>query len=304
MQSLTSSETHTLPPAHSCHSSLEPSWKYVLGDYELLEKLGEGSYGKVLKAKHRTTGKVYAIKHVKDVLYNTYEAHKLFREIHIMRKLSSMSKNIFTSKLVDVIVPFREVDSDTSKASEKSQLLIDELFMVQECFGADMSQMMREPENIALGEDHIKAIIYNILCGLHFIHSAQIVHRDIKPSNILINSECNVRICDFGLSRTLSGQKNSVSFTAAKKGDSESSTKYSTSDVYDESSSNELNSSEQAPLTARIGSRFYRAPEVVLCHKNYDFAIDIWSVGCILGELLLNFIEKPKSCSSNKTDSK
>lgn len=54
-------------------------------------------------------------------------------------------------------------------------------------------------------------------------------------------------------------------------------------------------------LTARIGSRFYRAPEIVLCNKTYDFAVDIWAVGCILAELLLNFVETPKSDDKAKT---
>ena len=57
-------------------------------------------------------------------------------------------------------------------------------------------------------EEHIKTIIYNVLCAVNFIHSAQLVHRDLKPANILINTQCNVRICDFGLARSLaSGTK-------------------------------------------------------------------------------------------------
>lgn len=47
-------------------------------------------------------------------------------------------------------------------------------------------------------------------------------------------------------------------------------------------------------MSARIGSRFYRAPELIVCQKDYDYSIDIWSVGCILGELLLNFVEQDK----------
>ena len=54
-------------------------------------------------------------------------------------------------------------------------------------------------------------------------------------------------------------------------------------------------------MTARIGSRFYRAPEIILCNKTYDFAVDIWAIGCILAELLLNFIEKPKADDEKKS---
>lgn len=45
--------------------------------------------------------------------------------------------------------------------------------------------------------------MYNLLCSLHFLHSSNIVHRDIKPSNILVDSECQIMLCDYGLSRTL-----------------------------------------------------------------------------------------------------
>lgn len=52
-------------------------------------------------------------------------------------------------------------------------------------------------------EEHIVIIIYNVLCALYYLHSANVVHRDLKPANILINDCCNVRICDFGLARTI-----------------------------------------------------------------------------------------------------
>ena len=73
----------------SLRLNLDPVWKSIELDYELLEKPGEGSYGQVLKARHRETGRLCAIKHVKDALYDAYEAQKVLREIHIMRKLSS-----------------------------------------------------------------------------------------------------------------------------------------------------------------------------------------------------------------------
>ena len=56
-----------------------------------------------------------------------------------------------------------------------------------------------------LEEQHMVIILYNILCSVNFLHSANIIHRDIKPANILINSECEVKICDFGMARTLLG---------------------------------------------------------------------------------------------------
>jgi serine/threonine protein kinase len=62
-----------------------------------------------------------------------------------------------------------------------------------------------------LSELHIKTIIYNILCGLKYMHSARVIHRDIKPANILINEDCTIKICDFGLSRSIAGMESSKS---------------------------------------------------------------------------------------------
>lgn len=53
-------------------------------------------------------------------------------------------------------------------------------------------------------EYHIQTIVYNFLCGVHYIHSAGIIHRDLKPSNILVTDNCTARICDFGLARQTS----------------------------------------------------------------------------------------------------
>lgn len=65
--------------------SLDQAWLYVNGQYELIEKIGEGSYGQVMKAKHAQTGQLHAIKHIKEVFYSSYEAKKVCREIQIMR---------------------------------------------------------------------------------------------------------------------------------------------------------------------------------------------------------------------------
>ena len=51
-------------------------------------------------------------------------------------------------------------------------------------------------------------IFYQILKGIHYVHSAELIHRDLKPSNVLINSECTAKICDFGLVRSLSAEEN------------------------------------------------------------------------------------------------
>ena len=96
--------------------------------------------------------------------------------------------------------------------------------------------------------DHIQYFIYQILRGLKYIHSANVLHRDLKPSNLLLNSNCDLKICDFGLAR-----------------------------VEDDNNPN---------LTEYVVTRWYRAPEIMLACQEYTKAIDVWSVGCIFAELL------------------
>lgn len=68
---------------------------------------------------------------------------------------------------------------------------------------SDLKKMMNQAHEIDLDENHILLIIYNTLCAIKFIHSANVLHRDLKPANILVDSDCNIKICDFGLARTL-----------------------------------------------------------------------------------------------------
>jgi mitogen-activated protein kinase 1/3 len=97
--------------------------------------------------------------------------------------------------------------------------------------------------------DHIQYFVYQILRGLKYIHSANVLHRDLKPSNLLLKSNCDLKICDFGLARG----------------------------VEDEQSGG---------LTEYVVTRWYRAPEIMLACQEYTSAIDMWSVGCIFAELL------------------
>lgn len=74
---------------------------------------------------------------------------------------------------------------------------------MQTAFGTDLKKLIELSSKSNLNEKHVTIILYNLLCALKFMHSANVIHRDIKPSNILINEQCQIRICDFGLARTL-----------------------------------------------------------------------------------------------------
>ena len=77
------------------------------------------------------------------------------------------------------------------------------IFIVMEYVETDFQKLLSAIPQTELSEDHIIVIVYNMLCALNFLHSANVVHRDLKPSNFLIDSQCSVKICDFGLSRAM-----------------------------------------------------------------------------------------------------
>lgn len=106
--------------------------------------------------------------------------------------------------------------------------------------------------------------MYQILRGLYYMHSANIMHRDLKPSNILINADCDLKICDFGLSRGF-GEVDKI-----------------------------------LKNTAYVVTRWYRAPEVSLLNKSYNQSLDMWSVGCIFAELLQRATLFPGDTNANQ----
>lgn len=97
-------------------------------------------------------------------------------------------------------------EKDISSKTEKQNLIINikqftHLFIVIELGELDFKKLFETVPDTELDEDHITTILYNQLCALNYIHSTNIVHRDLKPANFLIDSQCNVKICDFGLAR-------------------------------------------------------------------------------------------------------
>ena len=112
-------------------------------------------------------------------------------------------------------------------------------------------------------KDHVEVIVYNLLCALNYLHSVNVLHRDIKPSNIMITPECEIRICDFGLSRTLDEFEEEKASKKDKK-----------------------KKSRERKLSPIACSRWYRPPEVILC-SDYGTKADMWSIGCVISELAI-----------------
>ena len=136
-----------------------------------------------------------------------------------------MKENIFTVKLHDIILPegvslvIKSENIDKPKDIENQSTgvrlkepdetsvnrieLLDHIFLVLDLIDIDFKNLIEQSEEILIDEKHVKTLLYNQLCALKFLHSSNIIHRDIKPANILIDSNCGVKICDFGLARVM-----------------------------------------------------------------------------------------------------
>jgi len=169
---------------------------------------------------------------------------------------------------------------------DKGVHMFDNMNLNQICF---VMELLEQDVNLMLKnntknftEGHMIKIVYHTLCALAFVHEANVIHRDIKPANILISPNCNVKICDFGLSRTIapssSGFKgyNSISVREAYY----ENTKNEIVSKYDETQyiahiltkSRFQRSEKKRAVSVYVGTRWYRAPEISLVERHYDQA--------------------------------
>lgn len=240
-----------------------PFAKWQIGaDYDLKKVLGQGSYGEVAEAIQKKTGQRVAIKRIHNVFDMEIDTKRILREVNILRQL----KDDRIVKLLDVIPP-------------KDLKDFNELYLVFEFVDTDLHKLIQAPQYLSI--DHVKHFLYQLLCAVRYMHSACVIHRDIKPANILLNEDCSLKVCDFGLSRVLQGKGKSA---------------ISTEDV--DTSKSDANGGGgavqptppsarplQRQLTKHVVTRWYRPPELILLQE-YSTPVDVWSVGCIFAELL------------------
>lgn len=212
----------------------------ILKRYEIIQKIGKGAYGVVWKAVDKQSQEIIALKKIFDAFQNATDAQRTFREIMYLQRMDH--ENIV--ELLNVM-----------KAENNR-----DIYLAFEYMETDLHAVIRA--NI-LEDIQIRYIIYQLLKALKYLHSAGIVHRDIKPSNLLLNSDCLLKVADFGLARSLD---------------------------------------KESLQTDYVETRWYRAPEILLGSQRYSFGIDLWSVGCILGEIINGKPLFPGSSTLNQLD--
>ena len=203
-----------------------------ISSFEKLNRIEEGTFGIVYRARDLASEQIVAIKKLK--LEREREGFPItsLREITALMKLNHPN-----------VVKLREMVVGKE---------LEDVYIVMEFVEHDLRGLLELTNSSTLQLSEIKTIMMQILSAVAYMHDNWIVHRDLKTSNILFTNAGQAKIADFGLARSWS------------------------SDV-----------SESGSLTPVVVTLWYRAPEVLLGDVEYTSAIDVWSVGCIFGELLL-----------------
>lgn len=208
----------------------QPNGTFSSVEYQQDKPIGHGAFGIVWAVTDPRNGERVALKKMPQIFQNLITAKRTFRELRML--CSFRHENVLSAR--DVLLPC-------------SREAFDELYVLTPLMQSDLHKII--VSNQILSMDHVKVFTYQILRGLKYLHGASILHRDLKPGNLLVNSNCLLKICDFGLARSI-----------------------------------EYNPS--VTMTQEVVTQYYRPPELLMGVKHYGAEIDIWSVGCILYELL------------------
>uniref|UniRef100_A0A4W6C7E5 mitogen-activated protein kinase n=1 Tax=Lates calcarifer TaxID=8187 RepID=A0A4W6C7E5_LATCA len=234
--------------------------------YQNLSPVGSGAYGSVCSAYDVKTGLKVAVKKLSRPFQSIIHAKRTYRELRLLKHMKH--ENVIG--LLDVFTPATSLEE------------FNDVYLVTHLMGADLNNIVKCQK---LTDDHVQFLIYQILRGLKYIHSADIIHRDLKPSNLAVNEDCELKVRSSQL-KTMFTVYDLV----------RCSLKYVVPLIL-------LLFYEHVPLSVRswtfglarhtddemtgyVATRWYRAPEIMLNWMHYNMTVDIWSVGCIMAELL------------------
>ena len=239
------------------HSFTISKIKFTIEEkYEFIKQIGLGSFSAVCSCYDRKDNRNVAIKKVTNAFDDLEDARHILREIKMLSFFDH-----------DNIVTLLDVPKPDNKSN------YNDVYVITDLMETDLHRVIYSRQELT--DEHIQYFIYQILRGTLYFHSAKVIHRDLKPANILANKNCDLKICDFGLDH---GKLKDDDKTVQNLIDNPSlPIEYSNSVIYDDS---------KRELNDRNISRWYRAPEAILSPDNYDKPVDIWSIGCILAELL------------------
>lgn len=218
----------------------------VSEQYDIQDVVGEGAYGVVCSALHKPSGQKVAIKKI--LPFEHSESFSMF--VQGLAKEKSGMFCLRTLREMKLLRYFNHENIISILDIQKPRTYesFSEVYLIQELMETDMHRVIRTQD---LSDDHCQYFIYQTLRALKAMHSANVLHRDLKPSNLLLNANCDLKVCDFGLARSAASSEDNQGF-----------------------------------MTEYVATRWYRAPEIMLTFKEYTKAIDVWSVGCILAEML------------------
>lgn len=157
-----------------------PIWNEIteVYGYHIHKFLGKGSYGSVVKATSHSSKKACAIKLINDPFKNQYSARMVLREVQILRKLKTLKNNVFTTKIIDILLPIQaydqttvtqsgvESDEQTPENQEINLNCLTHIFIVMEYVESDVKKLLERKPRVAVNEDHLVTILYNSLCAM------------------------------------------------------------------------------------------------------------------------------------------
>ncbi|KXT00246.1 hypothetical protein AC578_1205 [Pseudocercospora eumusae] len=216
-------------------------------NYQKMEKVGEGTYGVVYKARDLTTPdhRIVALKKIRLEAEDEGVPSTAIREISLMKEMQDPAVlrllNIVHADGHKLYLVFEFMDLDLKKYMEA-------LPVSQGGRGKPLPEGVLEGRgHFGLGAEMVKKFTHQLLSGIKYCHSHRVLHRDLKPQNLLIDKEGNLKIGDFGLARAFGVPLRTY--------------------------------------THEVVTLWYRAPEILLGGRQYSTGVDMWSVGCIFAEM-------------------